>query len=87
MLVDFYCPEIRLAIEIDGDVDGYNLQRRKDKQKEEYLRTLGVKLLRFTNGNITDSMDWVLKKIVSKTPPDPLLIQGGGIIRRFHITI
>ena len=76
-VVDFYCPEIKLAIEIDGDVHGYNPQRRKDKQKEEYLRTLGVKLLRFTNGNITDSMDWVLKKIASNHPPTPSLSKEG----------
>jgi very-short-patch-repair endonuclease len=76
-VVDFYCPEVKLAIEIDGDVHGYDVQRRKDKQKEEYLRTLGVKLLRFTNGNITDSIDWVLKTILSNHPPTPSLSKKG----------
>ena len=76
-VVDFYCPELKLAIEVDGDVHGYEAQRNKDMQKQEYLTNLGIKLLRFTNGYITESMAGVLQKILSNHPPSPSLSKEG----------
>ncbi|MCI0444876.1 endonuclease domain-containing protein [bacterium] len=76
-IVDFYCPELKLAIEIDGDVHGYQTQRNKDMRKQEYLINLGIKLLRFTNGDITESMDGVLQQILSNHPSSPSLSKEG----------
>jgi very-short-patch-repair endonuclease len=76
-IVDFYCPELKLAIEIDGDVHGYKAQRNKDMRKQEYLINLGIKLLRFTNGDITESMDGVLQHVLSNHPPSPSLSKEG----------
>ena len=49
-VVDFYCFEHRLAIELDGGVHSQPSQMRKDASKEDYLRTLGISLLRIPNG-------------------------------------
>jgi len=49
-VVDFYCFEHRLAIELDGGVHSQPSQMRKDAEKEDYLRTLGIGLLRIPNG-------------------------------------
>jgi len=45
-VVDFYCFEHRLAIELDGGVHSQPSQMRRDAAKEDYLRTIGVRLLR-----------------------------------------
>lgn len=74
---DFYCPEFKLAIEVDGDVHGEAIQIIKDMEKELYATQLGVTVLRFTNGQILESMDCVLEKILSTTPSAPSLSKEG----------
>jgi len=76
-VVDFYCPELNLAIEVDGDVHGEDLQKLKDKKKEKYITNLGIRVMRFTNGEITTSIDGVLERILSNHPPTPSLSKEG----------
>ena len=49
-VIDFYCFEHRVAVELDGGVHSQPSQIRKDARKEDYLRTLGIRLLRIPNG-------------------------------------
>ena len=49
-VVDFYCFEHRLASELDGGVHSQPSQMRRDAAKGDYLRTIGVRLLRIPNG-------------------------------------
>jgi very-short-patch-repair endonuclease len=53
-VLDFYCFEHRLAIELDGGVHSQANQARKDAYKEDYLRTLGIRLLRIPNGMVLE---------------------------------
>ena len=46
-IVDFYCPEHKLAIELDGEVHLY--QEEKDTKRTEYLNSVGIQVLRFEN--------------------------------------
>ena len=48
-VLGFYCFEHRLAIELDGAVHSQVDQMRNDAAKEDYLRTLGIRLLRILN--------------------------------------
>jgi very-short-patch-repair endonuclease len=41
--VDFYCRELRLALELDGEVHSQPSQLKRDKAKDEYLRTWGLR--------------------------------------------
>ncbi len=75
---DFYCPEFKLAIEIDGDVHGYAAQKIRDLEKEKFATQLGITVLRFTNGEILESVDGVLDKILSTTPSSPSLSKEGA---------
>ncbi len=67
--VDFYCPELRLAIEIDGDVHCYDSRVAYDKQRQREIETLGIKVLRYTNIDVARNLDGVLNDIVIKTTP------------------
>ena len=75
-IVDFYCPELKLAIEIDGDVHGYYSQIVSDKQRQRAIEALGIKVLRYTNNDIIRNIDSVLQDIISTTPA-PLLRKEG----------
>ena len=49
-IVDFYIPELRAVVEVDGDYHVYNeLQRVWDKRRDEYLRSLGLHVIRVNN--------------------------------------
>ena len=49
-IVDFYCHELGLVIEIDGDI--HDLQPDEDRARQDYLENLGLKVLRFKNEEI-----------------------------------
>jgi len=62
-VIDFYCPLARLAIEIDG---GQHFEERnisKDKIRDEQLRELKIKILRFTNLDVLKNINSVIRKI------------------------
>ena len=63
-VVDFYCFEHRLAIELDGSVHSQPNQMRKDAVKEDYLRTLGIRLLRIPNGMVLEHPDEFVRTVV-----------------------
>ncbi|MGB5893179.1 MAG: endonuclease domain-containing protein [Ignavibacteriaceae bacterium] len=60
-IVDFYCKDIQLAIEVDGESHYGNL--KADKRRERRLNKLGVTVLRFDDMEIVYELDEVLKKI------------------------
>ncbi|MGH9445585.1 MAG: endonuclease domain-containing protein [Terriglobia bacterium] len=62
-VVDFYCFEHRLAIELDGGVHSQPSQIRKDTAKEAYLRTLGIRLLRIANGLVLKDSEGFVRKV------------------------
>jgi uroporphyrinogen-III synthase len=62
-LVDFYCFEHRLAIELDGGIHSQPSQMRKDAAKEDYLRTLGIGLLRIPNGLVLGDPEEFVRKV------------------------
>jgi uroporphyrinogen-III synthase len=62
-LVDFYCFEHRLAIELDGGVHLQPSQMRKDAAKEDYLRSLGIGLLRIPNGLVLEDAEEFVRKV------------------------
>ena len=60
-IVDFYCKKQNLAIEIDGAQ--HTEAKEYDKERTEYMETLGIKVLRFWNSEIDKDIKRVLKKI------------------------
>jgi very-short-patch-repair endonuclease len=62
-VVDFYCFEHRLAIELDGGVHSQPSQMHKDAAKEDYLRTVGIKLLRIADGLVAEDPEEFVRKV------------------------
>ena len=51
-IVDFYCDKARLIVELDGSQHYEETGEVKDTQRDEYLESLGLKILRFSNSDI-----------------------------------
>ena len=60
-IVDFYCKELQLAIEIDGDSHDYSYT--EDAIRQQRLEALGVLFLRFTDAEVKQNMANVLRTI------------------------
>ena len=62
-VLDFYCPELKLCVEIDGDNHFETQWIENDKIRTEYLNQAWIKVLRFTNKEITENIEWVLESL------------------------
>ena len=62
-IVDFYCFDPRLAIELDGSVHSQPGHVRKDRAKDAYLRSIGIKVLRLPNGLVLEDPEAFVGKI------------------------
>ncbi len=77
-VLDFYCFEHRLAIELDGGVHSQIDQMRKDAAKEDYLRTLGIRLFAFrmpwfwsTRTSLCGRLSMQLRRLVTRLGSHP----------------
>lgn len=57
-IVDFYCPKLQLAIEVDGDDHSERLEH--DKERDEYMCSIGNTVLRFSNYEVNTNLEGVL---------------------------
>ncbi len=64
-VVDFYCKELGLAIEIDGG--SHENMFLEDSKRQERIEQLGVTFIRFSNNEIENDLQNVLKKLMDKT--------------------
>jgi very-short-patch-repair endonuclease len=48
-VLDFYCADLRLSIELDGRQHNTAEGKQHDKARDAFLRSLGIETLRFTN--------------------------------------
>jgi acetylglutamate kinase len=62
-VVDFYCHQLKLVIEIDGDIHDLEEVKRNDKEREEALKSLGLQIIRFKNEEVYKKANAVLQKI------------------------
>ena len=63
-IVDFYCAESRLVVEVDGGQHFEPLQRRYDATRSRYLEKRGLRVLRFTNIEALTQTEAVLDVIL-----------------------
>jgi len=64
-IVDFYCPEKKLIIEIDGETHGTLSQQLYDEERSHYFNKLGITVIRFSNSEIMMNVDNVLESVYS----------------------
>ncbi len=62
-VLDFYCPALRLCIELDGDVHDEERVRIKDEERTEFLCEQRIHVLRFRNKDVETDVDGVLNRV------------------------
>jgi very-short-patch-repair endonuclease len=62
-IVDFYCKDLKLAIEVDGMTHSYETAPAYDARRQARLEALGVRFLRFTDEDVKNRLYWVLEEI------------------------
>jgi very-short-patch-repair endonuclease len=76
-ILDFYCHQLRLSIEVDG---GYHLskeQREIDKKRTNFLKSVGITEFRFTNQDILNHVDKSIEIITAHLRAASPLGAGG----------
>ncbi len=63
-IVDFYCPKVKLVIEVDGGYHYNSINILSDNIRSEYLKSLGLKVLRFNNVEIKNNINSVVENII-----------------------
>ncbi len=80
-IVDFFCNEKKLTIELDGGYHRVPEQMKKDEERTARLQELGYTELRFTNEQVLCEIDNVIKEIIQVAQSLPLggdLEEAGG---------
>ena len=80
-ILDFYCPALQLAVELDGGQHASAASR--DQQRDQWLRERGVTMLRFWNSDVTENLSGVLEVIAAKI--SELKTQGSTAARRWSV--
>ncbi len=78
-ILDFYCPALQLAIELDGGQHAQTVQQ--DRVRDEWLAQRGVTILRLWNSDVTENLNGVLEVIALKVAE--LKAQGSVPTRRW----
>ncbi len=64
-IADFYCPEKKLVVEIDGGHHYTEEGLAYDKEREEYMAQYGIKTIRFSNREVREDIKGVIDRIDS----------------------
>ena len=83
-IVDFFAPKTKLVVEVDGSQHLEGEQAEKDRYRDEYLATVGLKVLRFNSREVLEETDAVVEVIYRtmaeqlnrEIPLDPPLRKG-----------
>ena len=62
-VLDFYCPSLRLCIELDGEIHNYEKVKQKDEERSLFLKENRITVLRFRNEEVEHNIDNVLDRI------------------------
>ena len=62
-VVDFYAPEVRLAVELDGEIHDRPEAREADVHRQQFIEEQGIRVLRFRNDDLFERTEHVLDRI------------------------
>ncbi|MEK7537393.1 MAG: endonuclease domain-containing protein, partial [Patescibacteria group bacterium] len=62
-IVDFYCPKLRLAVEIDGQVHQESATKLNDEIRQKFLESCFIRVVRFTNSEVMNDTEGVIETL------------------------
>lgn len=60
-VLDFYCPKLRLGVEVDGDSHFSRGGRIHDKERDSFIEEQGITLIRVTTTEVKQNLDGVIE--------------------------
>lgn len=63
-VLDFYCPQQKLAIEIDGDSHFTKEAEEHDRERQMIIESYNIRFLRFTNAEVNKNIEGVILRIM-----------------------
>ncbi len=84
-IVDFFAPKAKVVVEVDGSQHMVNGHVQKDRERDGYLISLGLKVLRFNSREVLKDSEAVVEVIYrmladqlnGEIPPGPPFTKGG----------
>ncbi len=70
-IVDFYCPQLKLVIEVDGESHYQENAQESDLQRSKILEGYELKVIRFTNEEVLSNLEGIVAIIEEMIPPNP----------------
>lgn len=67
-IVDFYCASAKIVIELDGSQHFEEQGKRYDEKRDEYLKSLGLTVLRYSNYDVNTNFYGVCTDIMKRIP-------------------
>jgi len=83
-VLDFYCDELRLAVELDGGQHNTDGEAKRDDRRDQFIRARGIEVVRYWNHDVLLKTEEVLEDLLQhlalKVRPSPLtpLPEGEG---------
>lgn len=68
-IVDFYCPSLKLVVEVDGDSHFTEEGQAYDQARSDRLEGYGLKIVRFTNSQVLNEFENVCEQLNLLIPP------------------
>ena len=80
-IADFYCHQLKLVIEVDGEIHLDDPVREHDESRTGELERFGIKVIRFTNKEVINNQESIMKQInkyLDESASPALLGAGDG---------
>ena len=77
-ILDFYCPSLRLAIEIDGESHFNPEAKEYDSRRQRFIESLGISVVRFTNTDVRENLDGVLQMLARMIAEQEKVVPRAG---------
>ena len=86
-VLDFYCPALRLGIELDGGQHNHAAVAARDETRRQWLASKDIKVIRFWNNDVLGNLEgvWIVlmqeietRRVRPATPSLTLPLSGGG---------
>ncbi len=65
-ILDFYCHDAQLAVELDGGGHGIEEQRLYDEERTKILEATGIRVVRFWNNDVLNTLEDVLEELYAQ---------------------
>lgn len=75
-ILDFYCPALKLGIEVDGSIHNLKDNKLYDLERENIIKQQNIIIIRFTNKDIQNNLPAVIEQIKIQIFNSPLCPEG-----------